>query len=150
MHVYTINQHAPSHLKEQIADLFLSQVSMTHTEESFHQMMEAIDTILDDPATSRIVVVEKDGLLYGMAHMNIGISLRTGGYYLWLNELLVKESFRNKGIGKKLLIYIIHWAESEGIRSIELETGVNNSVTKHLYNSLGFYEVIAKRYGFSF
>lgn len=150
MHVYTLDHNVSNDIKIQIANLYLSQVSMTHTEESFNKLMLAIDTILEDPSTARLIVVEKDGQIYGMAHMNMGISLKTGGYYLWLNELLVKESYRNKGIGKKLLIYIIHWAESEGIRSIELETGVNNSVTKHLYNSLGFYEVVAKRYGFSF
>jgi GNAT superfamily N-acetyltransferase len=80
----------------------------------------------------------------------LGISIRIGGPYLWLNELYVHEEYRNKGIARKLLLHLIYWAERDGIKSIELETGINNSVTKHLYNSLDFHDIISKRYAFNF
>jgi GNAT superfamily N-acetyltransferase len=86
----------------------------------------------------------------GLAFLNIGINLRSGGYYIWLNELYVHNEHRNKGIGRKLLLHVIYWAEKEGFKSIELETGISNAVTKHLYNSLDFHDIVSKRYGFSF
>lgn len=150
MEVYTLNPKASDDIKNQVCDLFLSQISVENTEQTAKKVLSAMHLILEEPSTGRIIVVEHNGEILGLAQLNVGISLKTGGHYIWLNELLVKKEDRNKGIGKKLLIYIIHWAEAEGIRNIELETGVNNTVTKHLYNSLGFYEVVSKRYGFSF
>lgn len=150
MRVYEVQETASDELKEKIAQLFMQQISVDNDDTSYKLAMDAIQITLQPGSNSRIIVADEEDDLYGFAFLNIGVSLRVGGPYLWLNELYVHNNFRNKGIGKKLLLYIIHFAEKEGIRSIELETGVNNSVTKHIYNSLGFYEVISKRYGFTF
>lgn len=150
MRVYEVQHTASDELKNKIAQLFMQQVSVDNDDTSFKLAMDAIQLTLQPESQSRIVIAEEDGDLYGFAFLNIGISIKVGGPYLWLNELYVHNNYRNKGIGRKLLLYIIHFAEKVGVRSIELETGVNNSVTKHIYNSLGFYEVISKRYGFTF
>jgi len=150
MHVYQLKKDIDEALKTKVAELYMQQISVDDDEKSFQLAMDAINLTLEDEEHSRIVVAEEDGKLYGLAFLNIGISLRIGGRYIWLNELYVHNEYRNKGIGKKLLLYIIHQAESQGIKMIELETGINNSVTQHIYHSLGFYEIISKRYGFTF
>lgn len=150
MRVYEVQPTATEEFKDKIAKLFMQQISVDDDDTSYKLAKDAIDLTLIPNSSSRIIIAEEDEQLYGFAFLNIGISLRVGGSYLWLNELYVNNNSRNQGIGKKLLLYIIHFAEKEGIRSIELETGVNNSVTKHIYNSLGFYEVVSKRYGFTF
>lgn len=128
----------------------MKQISMYEGEEAYQRVMSGIEQVLTDGSLSKIMIAEEDGNVLGMALVNIGINLRTGGKYIWLNELYVDTDYRNQGIGRKLLLYIIYWAENEQIKTIELETGVSNAVTKHLYNSLGFYDVVSKRYGFSF
>ncbi|MFC4619660.1 GNAT family N-acetyltransferase [Camelliibacillus cellulosilyticus] len=150
MNVYEVPKGAPEGFKRKIAELFVQQISVNDDEASFQRAMDAINMALTPLSTSRIVVAEKDGSLYGFAFLNIGVTLRDGGHYLWLNELYVHNAYRNEGIGKKLLLYIIHMAETAGVKAIELETGINNSVTKHIYNSLGFYEIVSKRYRFTF
>ncbi len=150
MQIYHLTKEASEELKIKAAELFMQQISVSHTEDSFEKAMQAINMTIAPDSQSRLVLAEEDGSLLGLALLNVGISLRIGTRYLWLNELYVKNSFRNKGIGKKILLYIIHWAEHEDIKAIELETGVNNSVTKHIYQSLGFYEIVSKRYGFTF
>ncbi|TCP29773.1 ribosomal protein S18 acetylase RimI-like enzyme [Scopulibacillus darangshiensis] len=149
MNVYQVKEDASDHLKQKIAELFMQQISVSDDEESLARTLEAINMTLRTTG-SRLVIAEENEEILGIAYLNIGISLRVGGSYLWLNELYVHNGYRNKGIGKKMLLHIIHMAETEGIKAIELETGVNNSVTKHMYNSLGFYEIVSKRYGFSF
>ncbi|MBM7643998.1 ribosomal protein S18 acetylase RimI-like enzyme [Scopulibacillus daqui] len=150
MKIYQITEDTTDAIKQQMAELFMQQISVTTNEESFRKISQAIELTIKSNGTSRIIIAEENGIVLGLALLNIGVDLRTGGHYLWLNELYVHNEYRNKGIGRKLLLYIIHMAESENIKSIELETGVNNSVTKHMYNSLGFYEIVSKRYGFSF
>lgn len=150
MHVRELPQDADDALKQKVAHLFMQQISMYDGEESHRTVMRGIEKVLEDGSLSKIMIAEEDDDVLGMALVNIGISLRTGGHYLWLSELYVNQNIRNQGIGRKLLLYIIYWAENEQIKTIELETGISNSVTKHLYNSLGFYDVVSKRYGFSF
>ncbi|HEX6923563.1 MAG TPA: GNAT family N-acetyltransferase [Bacillales bacterium] len=150
MDVYELPKDADDALKENLADLFMQQISMHGEGNSYDLVRNGINQVLQENSGSRILIAEEDGDVLGMALLNIGISLRDGGKYLWLNELYVDNETRNKGIGRKLLLHIIYWAENEGIKTIELETGISNSVTKHLYNSLGFYDVVSKRYGFRF
>ena len=150
MQVYELTKDSDAGLKQKAAELYMQQISVDDDEESFQLVTDAINMTLEENPHSRIVIAEEHGNLYGIALLNVGVSLRVGGRYIWLNELYVHNEYRNKGIGKKLLLYIIHNAESEGVKMIELETGINNSVTQHMYHSLGFYEIVSKRYGFTF
>ncbi|WP_349410222.1 GNAT family N-acetyltransferase [Pseudalkalibacillus sp. SCS-8] len=150
MNVYELEKDTPDSLKKQVAELLTRQRISNENFGTFDQIMTGIHLALESKETAYIVVAEIDDEIVGAAFFNIGVSLARGGHYMWLNELYVHEEFRNKGIAKKLLLHVVYWAERSGIKSIELETGINNVVTKHLYNSLGFYEVVSKRYGFSF
>lgn len=150
MDIYELPKDTIEETKEKIADLFMQQISMHGEKDSYRNVLNGIDEVFKKDCSSRIILAEEKGEILGMALLNTGISLRDGGKYIWLNELYVHSEHRNKGIGRKLLLYIIYWAENEQIKTIELETGVSNSVTKHLYNSLGFYDVVSKRYGFRF
>lgn len=150
MEIYELPKDADDVLREKIAGLFMQQISMHGEKDAYRLVRAGIDHVLSTDSRSHLVVAEEEGTILGMALLNTGISLRDGGKYVWLNELYVDNECRNKGIGRKLLLHIIYWAENEHIKTIELETGISNSVTKHLYNSLGFYDVVSKRYGFRF
>ncbi len=82
--------------------------------------------------------------------LNVALSIKKGGYYIWLNDLYVHKEHRNQGIAKKVLLNVIYWAEQQDIKGIELETGINNEATKALYNSLSFYDIVSKRYCYHF
>ncbi|MDM5316808.1 GNAT family N-acetyltransferase [Fictibacillus sp. b24] len=150
MKIYRVTNEAESHIIEEIAHLFLQQRTMDGEPEEQSRTLAGIKMALDNPDKSGIIIAEEENSVIGIAFFNLGVSLRIGGPYLWLNELYVHEEHRNKGIARKLLLHLIYWAERDGIKSIELETGINNSVTKHLYNSLDFHDIISKRYAFHF
>ncbi|MFC7371773.1 GNAT family N-acetyltransferase [Fictibacillus iocasae] len=150
MNIYFVSPDADDILIEKIARLFLQQRTLNDVDKYLTRTIQTIKLSLENPAQSGIIAAEDGDEIIGFAFYNMGVSLQIGGTYIWLNELYVQESSRNKGIAKKLLLKLIYWAEKEGIKSIELETGVNNSVTKHLYNSLGFHDIVSKRYNFNF
>ncbi|MBN3554963.1 GNAT family N-acetyltransferase [Fictibacillus nanhaiensis] len=150
MKIYRVTKEAETHIIEEIAHLFLQQRTMDGEPEERSRTFAGIKMALENPDKSGIIIAEEENSVIGLAFFNLGVSLRIGGPYLWLNELYVHENHRNRGIARKLLLHLIYWAERDGIKSIELETGINNSVTKHLYNSLDFHDIISKRYAFHF
>ncbi|WEG15994.1 GNAT family N-acetyltransferase [Alkalihalophilus pseudofirmus] len=148
--VYEIPKSADSETQQRIADLLMGQVDSMWAEDPYKQLLSSIHLTLQEGSKAHIFVAEKDDTLVGAAFFNVGISMDKGGHYIWLNDLYVHKEHRNQGIAKKLLLKIIYWAENENIKGIELETGINNEATKALYNSLGFYDIVSKRYGFRF
>ncbi|RSL31009.1 GNAT family N-acetyltransferase [Salibacterium salarium] len=150
MNIYEIPQDASQDLREKVADLLMDQMASIGKDNAYELLMDSIDLALQEHSGAYIFVAESEGAILGAAFFNLGIALDQGGYYIWLNDLFVHKEHRNQGIAKKLLLKIIYWAENQNIKGIELETGVSNAATKALYNSLGFYDVISKRYGFRF
>lgn len=150
MKVYVVPNHADFELIKKIVALLMQQMTRHDTEEAYNLLLDGIKLALQDDSPAHIIIAEEDENVLGVAFFNVGISLKMGGYYVWLNDLFVHNEYRNRGIAKKMLLHLIHWSENENIRGIELETGVNNAVTKHLYNSLGFYEIVSDRYCFYF
>jgi GNAT superfamily N-acetyltransferase len=150
MKIYRVTNDVEKEQIEGIAQLFLQQRTMDGEPEEHSRTITGIKLALENPDKSGIIVAEDEGTIIGLAFFNLGVSIRIGGPYLWLNDLFVHQEHRNRGIARKLLLHLIYWAEKDGIKSIELETGINNSVTKHLYNSLDFHDIISKRYAFHF
>ncbi|WP_347550786.1 GNAT family N-acetyltransferase [Pseudalkalibacillus hwajinpoensis] len=150
MDVYQLSSQTNEEVIAKVSRLLMKQITRSEHDGSYDKIVRGIELALEEQSASRIVVAEADDNFLGIAFFNIGVSLSSGGPYIWLNELFVDPDARNRGIGRKLLLHVIYWAENEGIKGIELETGINNAVTKHLYNSLGFHDIVSKRYGFTF
>ncbi len=150
MKIFQVPTDAKQSLRLKIADLLMGQMESIGTNDAYELLIDAINLTLENGSPAEIFVAEMDGSIIGAAFLNVGISMTKGGRYIWLNDLYVHKEYRNQGIAKKILLKVIYWAESQSIKGIELETGINNEATKALYNSLGFYDIISKRYGFRF
>lgn len=55
-----------------------------------------------------------------------------------LNDLFVKEPFRGKGVGEKLINKAIEFSKGTGAKGVLLETGKQNVNAQRLYEKLGF------------
>jgi ribosomal protein S18 acetylase RimI-like enzyme len=55
-----------------------------------------------------------------------------------LNDLFVHQDFRNQGLAKSLMSFIMEFASRNSIRSINLETAPSNNAAQSLYDSLGW------------
>lgn len=71
---------------------------------------------------------------------------RVAGYCgLWrsfeegdITNVAVDEAFRQRGIGRKMLSFLMEAAEKEGVTQFTLEVRRSNAAALHLYENLGF------------
>ena len=57
---------------------------------------------------------------------------------IYLSRLIVKKEYRNRGIGTKLLSFLINKAKALGYSEITLGVDCNNRNAMHLYRKKGF------------
>lgn len=130
-----------------ITELMMERINTLSANTTEKTMKKTVIQALVPGSHSEFFITEmSDGQITGAVFLNKNIGLDHGGVYIWLNELYVRKDHRKQGIARKLLLAVLHWAEKEDYKAIELETGMNNEATKKLYNSLGFYDVVSKRY----
>ena len=61
---------------------------------------------------------------------------------LYLSRIIVKKEYRNKGIGKKLMNFIIEYAKSLNYKELSLGVNLDNYNALNLYVKLGFDKII--------
>ncbi len=58
-----------------------------------------------------------------------------------ITNIAVHPGFRRKGIGKKLMLAAIDYAESQGVGAVTLEVRASNIIAQSLYEKIGFVSV---------
>ena len=106
---------------------------------------EYIYKLIEDDKSSRVYVYENNKTIEGFIigaleednHKSFGV----------INDICVNESNRGDGIGSKLMDSIFEWFESQGIKSIYLESGINNH-SAHMYFEKRGFKAISKVFKF--
>ena len=62
------------------------------------------------------------------------------GQKVWIEDVVVDDKFRGKGIGKKLTEFAINYATQLGIKEINLTSNPARIAGNKLYQKLGFIE----------
>ena len=72
------------------------------------------------------------------------------GTKVWIEDVVVDESLRGKGIGRELTLFAIDFAKSKGYKAIELTSRPSRIAANQLYRDLGFVlrETNVYRYNF--
>ncbi len=63
-----------------------------------------------------------------------------------IDNIEVEEIHRGKGIGTKLMSYLVSLAIENRVVNITLEVRVSNEVARHLYKKFGFREVALRKF----
>lgn len=63
-----------------------------------------------------------------------------------IDNIIVLEEFRGRGIGSKLMSYLIHVAEDNKVVNITLEVRISNIIAINLYKKFDFKEVALRKY----
>lgn len=88
---------------------------------------------------SNYVAIENDKMVGFLSIVFYKTFLHKGGTAL-INELIVAESHRNKGIGKMLIEKAIQSAKIRGMDEIEVGTEISNIQAQNFYKNAGFNE----------
>jgi ribosomal protein S18 acetylase RimI-like enzyme len=98
----------------------------------------ALEIILADPARARIYVAREGDRVIAMAALHFTTSTAEGGKVAGLEDCVVHPAHRRRGIGEKLLGYVLEQARAEGALRVMLLTDGDNVTAQALYRKLGF------------
>jgi ribosomal protein S18 acetylase RimI-like enzyme len=98
----------------------------------------ALELILADSSRARIYVAREGGKVLAMAALHFTTSTAEGGRVAGLEDCVVHPEHRRKGIGEKLLSYVLEQAKAEGALRVVLLTDGDNTRAQALYRKLGF------------
>jgi ribosomal protein S18 acetylase RimI-like enzyme len=84
------------------------------------------------------------GKMVGVLLMTVLVSLEHAGEVGWIEELYVRDDYRRRGLGERLLSMALEWSAGRGLRALDLEVAVeghNLEAAEHLYFKKGFVRV---------
>ncbi len=63
-----------------------------------------------------------------------------------IDNIFVEKEYRGKGIGNKLMSYLVSEAINERVVNITLEVRISNEIARNLYKKFGFREVALRKF----
>jgi ribosomal protein S18 acetylase RimI-like enzyme len=93
--------------------------------------------IVDSPATSLLVARDGDSVL---GTLTLAVFRIPTGVRAWIEDVVVDESARGRGIGEALTLRAVELAREAGARSVELTSRPTREAANRLYRRLGFEE----------
>jgi ribosomal protein S18 acetylase RimI-like enzyme len=99
----------------------------------------AYDAFVNDPDAAPFLAVA-DGELAGFIGFRFRRRLNHATFEGWVSDLVVRERFRGRGIGRALLAAAIAEWRLRGSHRIQLEVGSDRTAARALYAAVGFVE----------
>lgn len=85
-----------------------------------------------------ILVAESEGRVIAMATVQILISTAEGGPVGLVEDVVVREDCRGRGIGRRLMAALTTWATGRGLLRLQLLADRTNFSALDFYNKLGW------------
>lgn len=106
----------------------LSAVPHSHFELTFDELMKR-------NTYTEAFIIEYENKIAGYGLIAKTFSQEAGGIVIWIEEIYVKDKFRNKGLGSEFIEYI---KENVPAKRYRLETEPENTKAQELYKRHGF------------
>ena len=97
---------------------------------------EEIIALLENPNTSIWIAKDDDERIVGM--LTLVIYRTPTGVHAWIEDVIVDEASRGKGLGKLLTSTAIEYAEQKHAKAISLTSRPERIVANQLYQKMGF------------
>ena len=94
--------------------------------------------LLAEPARAGVLVAERGGAVIGMVTAQLVVSTAEGGASAWVEDMVVAEAERGRGIGRRLLEAIEAWAAARGASRLQLLADRENAPALAFYARLGW------------
>ena len=96
-------------------------------------------TLLLGSTRARVFVAEREKRVVGMLTVQLLISTAEGGTVGLVEDVVVDEACRGRGIGKALLQHLEAWAQQTGISRLQLLADRNNRSALEFYEKLDWF-----------
>lgn len=107
---------------------------------------ETLAKIIDADA-SRLLVAEEDGVVLGS--LTLVLFAIPTGLRAWIEDVVVDESARGKGVGEALSTAAVELASSEGATTVDLTSRPSREAANRLYKRIGFVQRETNVYRYS-
>ncbi len=135
----TIRTAKPSDIPQLVA--LLKELFTIEADFDFDQDKQAHGlNLLLNTEKDCVLVAEQlgDNKVLGMCTVQTLISTAEGGPVGLLEDLIVAADYRNHGVGVKLLAEAVKWAESHGLKRLQLLADKNNLPALNFYQKQGW------------
>ena len=110
---------------------FLPQLSSSATLLSEPDLLRIIQS-----KSSRLLMAEEDGQFYGS--LTLAVFVIPTGTRAWIEDVVVSNSARGKGVGRLLSESAVGLANELGAKTIDLTSRPSREIANNLYKSIGF------------
>ena len=86
--------------------------------------------------SSRLIVAREDDVILGM--LTIVIFPIPSGVRAWIEDVVVDEAGRGKGVGEALNQHALNLAKQKGARTVDLTSRPSREAANRLYQRIGF------------
>lgn len=97
-----------------------------------------LEKLLEARDGAYAVVAEQGGEVVGMATIQTWISTDEGGPAGVIEDLVVSESYRGRGIGQAIMNHLVSWAEQRGLSRLQLLADRDNRSALEFYRKQGW------------
>jgi ribosomal protein S18 acetylase RimI-like enzyme len=95
-----------------------------------------LQMIVDSPASRLLLAREADGAVVGM--LTLALYRIPTGMCAWIEDVVVDERARGRGIGEQLTNAALRLADEESVRAVDLTSRPVREAANRLYRRLGF------------
>ena len=117
-----------------LPEFFRPVVGLSRSREFFAEMLANEDV--------DIFVAEHEGALVGMVICFIDETSQAPFVvprrFVHIDDMVVDESFRHRGVGQALLERVHQWTQEKGLAEVELVVWEFNTAARSLYEKLGY------------
>jgi len=122
-------------LIELLNDLFTQDIEFVP---DLKKQKQGLEAIINNPEIGEILVLKGDGKILGMVSLLFSISTALGGKVAILEDMIIHQDYRKKGLGKELLNKAINFSKERNCLRLTLLTDFNNDVAINFYEHFGF------------
>lgn len=101
-------------------------------------VISALHQILGDASLGRVYLALSDGEAVGYVVLTLGFSLEYQGRDAFIDEIYVRESYRGRGIGQRVVQFIEGVCRELEVRALHLEVERANTNAQAVYRKAGF------------
>lgn len=120
------------------SQLLARYINSTEVDETFLNKCERALTSLLKDENAQLYLAKYNQIYVGFVTVYWGFSTTTGKTILRIQDIYTEPDYRKNGIAHKLLEFCEQLARDKGSNSLRLETDIENTIARKLYEKFGF------------
>lgn len=94
--------------------------------------------LLNSPLGHIAIARDNSGRAVGMASAQLVISTAEGTPSAWVEDVVIRDEWRGRGLGRTLLDAVLEWAKAQGATRAQLLADLDNTPALGFYDTLGW------------